>query len=226
MRRGDLAPIGSANFNLRTRPDFGIFLGRFNVSATLVDLRLGGIGASLARSTTGRFDMSTLTSRLVGSALLDAQSYEEIESDRHANLQAFAVVVLSSIAAALGTGFKDVGSTIGLVFVAVVSWIIWVLLTLIIGTQLLPGKQTKADFGQVFRTTGFSASPGMLRILGLVPGIGSLLFGAATVWMLFSFVVAVRQALDYESTGRALAVCLLGWIIHGLLFFGFVMTAF
>jgi len=43
--------------------------------------------------------------------------------------------------------------------------------------------------------------------------------------MLFTFVVAVRQALDYSSTGRALAVCLLGWIIHGVLFFGFVLVA-
>jgi uncharacterized membrane protein YczE len=43
--------------------------------------------------------------------------------------------------------------------------------------------------------------------------------------MLLSFVVAVRQALDYTSTGRAIAVCLLGWIIHGVVFFGFVLTA-
>jgi hypothetical protein len=48
---------------------------------------------------------------------------------------------------------------------------------------------------------------------------------AATIWMLFSFVVAVRQALDYTNTGSALAVCILGWLIHGALFFGFVMVA-
>jgi predicted MFS family arabinose efflux permease len=26
-------------------------------------------------------------------------------------------------------------------------------------------------------------------------------------------VVAVRQALDYRSTGRAIAVCVLGWVL-------------
>jgi hypothetical protein len=43
--------------------------------------------------------------------------------------------------------------------------------------------------------------------------------------MLFSFVAAIRQALDYGSYYRALAVCVLGWIIHGVLFFSFVIVA-
>jgi hypothetical protein len=89
----------------------------------------------------------------------------------------------------------------------------------------MPGKATKADFGQVMRTTGFSAAPGVFRVLGAIPVIGWFLFLIVTVWMLMSFVVAVRQALDYQTTGRAFAVCLLGWIIHAILFFGFVMVA-
>ena len=169
--------------------------------------------------------MSTLASRLLGSARLDAESYEEVEADTHANAQAVAVVLLSSLGAALGTGTTDLVGIVALIMVAVASWIVWVLLTLLIGTQLLPENATRADFGQVLRTTGFSASPGILRVLGLIPGIGWAVFLVVTVWMLFSFVVAVRQALDYSSTGRALAVCLLGWIIHGVLFFGFVLTA-
>jgi hypothetical protein len=169
--------------------------------------------------------MSTLAGRLLGSAGLRTQSYEEVEADRQANFQAVGVVILSSLAAALGTGIKDAGSTIALLAAAVLSWMVWVLLTLVIGTQLLPGRQTRADFGQILRTTGFSAAPGILRIFGLIPVVGQFIFFSATVWMLLSFVVAIRQALDYTSTGRALAVCLLGWIIHGLLFFGFVMTA-
>jgi hypothetical protein len=32
-------------------------------------------------------------------------------------------------------------------------------------------------------------------------------------WMLLAMVVAVRQALDYTSTGRAIAVCLVGWLL-------------
>jgi len=169
--------------------------------------------------------MSTLTSRLLGSVWLNADSYEEVEADTHANVQAVAVVVLSSVAAALGTKTTSLGNMASLVVVALASWVVWVLLTLLIGTQLLPGKATRADFGQLMRTTGFAAAPGIFRVLGIVPVIGWALFLAATVWMLFSFVIAVRQALDYSNTRSALAVCLLGWLIHGVLFFGFVMVA-
>jgi hypothetical protein len=63
-------------------------------------------------------------------------------------------------------------------------------------------------------------------VFGLVPVIGWYIFAAATIWMLLTFVVAVRQALDYKSTGRAVVVCLLGWIVHGIVFFGFVLTVF
>ena len=170
--------------------------------------------------------MTTLASRLLGSASLKVSSYEEIESDRRANWQAVSIVLLSSLGAAIGIGNLSLGGIASLLFVAVVTWLIWVLLTLFIGTQLLPGRQTRADFGQLLRTTGFSSAPGILRVLGVLPGIGWILFLAATVWMLLSYVVAVRQALDYATTGRALAVCLLGWIIHGVLLFGLTLTAF
>ena len=169
--------------------------------------------------------MSTLTHRLIGAARLNAKSYEEVEADPRTTGQAIGVVLLSSAAAAIGSGITDVAGFAGILVAAVLSWIIWVLLTLFIGTRLLPGKQTQADFGQVLRTTGFSASPGLLRILGVVPVVGWYIFMGATVWMLFTFVTAIRQALDYDSTSRALAVSLLGWMIHAALLFVFVLTA-
>jgi hypothetical protein len=36
--------------------------------------------------------------------------------------------------------------------------------------------------------------------------------------MLLTMVVAVRQALDYTSTLRAVAVCFVGWIIYIAIF--------
>ena len=170
--------------------------------------------------------MSTLANRLLGSASLKATSYEEIESDTRATWQAVGIVILSSLGAAVGIGNTSGSGILALLFVALATWIIWVVLTVFIGTQLLPGKQTRSNFGQVLRTTGFSAAPGIFRALGILPGIGWILFLAATIWMLFTYVVAVRQALDYTTTGRALAVCLLGWLIHGIVLFGFVLTAF
>ena len=170
--------------------------------------------------------MNTLASRVLGSAILQARSYEEVEADHTANWQAIAVVLLSSFGAAIGIRFTSLMDLVILVAVAIAAWISWVLLTLLIGTTMLPGKDTKADFGQIFRTTGFSASPGILRAFGFLPGVGWYIFMGATIWMLFSFVVAIRQALDYSSTSRAFLVCLLGWLIQGLLFFGFVSVAY
>jgi len=166
--------------------------------------------------------MQSLAGRMIGAAGFSRRSYEEVESDYAASGSAIGVVVVSSLAAAIGVGAVDPRSIMGILAAAILSWLVWVGLTLLIGTRLLSESTTHADFGQILRTTGFSSSVGILRVLGVIPVIGPAIFGIVTVWMLLTFVVAIRQALDFGSTARAFAVCLLGWIIHGVLFFGFV----
>jgi hypothetical protein len=162
---------------------------------------------------------------MIRASRLDAETYEQVEADRASNAGAVAVVVVASIAAAVGSGARDPIGIISATAALLITWIFWVVLTYFIGTRLLPEAQTHADVGEVLRTTGFSASPGVLRILGALPAVGLPIFIGVTIWMLLTFVVAIRQALDYASSGRALAVCVLGWLLHGLLFFAFVMVA-
>jgi hypothetical protein len=169
--------------------------------------------------------MKTLLTRMIGASRLDAGTYEEVEADRGSTGGAFLVVLVASVAAAIGSGARDVTTVITILVLLLATWMIWVGLTFFIGTALLPQPQTRADIGEVLRTTGFSASPGVLRILGVLPVIGLPIFIGITFWMLATFTVAIRQALDYPSSGRALAVCVLGWLIHGVLFFGFVTVA-
>jgi len=169
--------------------------------------------------------MKTLFRRMIAASRLDVQTYEQVEADRASNAGAVFIVVVASIAAAIGSGARDFAGVISGIIVLLLTWLVWVGLTYFIGTRLLPGPQTHADIGEVLRTTGFSASPGVLRIFGLLPAVGLPIFIGITVWMLITFVVAIRQALDYASSGRALAVCVLGWLIHGLLLFGFVLVA-
>jgi hypothetical protein len=113
------------------------------------------------------------------------------------------------------------GLVIGLI-AALVGWFIWAFLTYVIGTKLLPEPQTKADMGELLRTIGFSSSPGVIRILGIIPALEMIAFLVAGIWMLVAMVIAVRQALDYSSTWRAVGVCVIGWIIQviimGLIF--------
>jgi hypothetical protein len=159
--------------------------------------------------------MSSFTDRMIRAAKLEPAIYEEVEHDRAAMGQAAGVIVLSSIAAGIGSAAQT-GLVTGLVLgtiVALVGWLIWAFLTWIIGTKLLPEKATEADMGQLLRTLGFASAPGLLRVVGIIPGIGPILVLACNVWMLAAMVVAVRQALDFESTGRAVGVCLIGFLV-------------
>ena len=97
------------------------------------------------------------------------------------------------------------------------GWYIWAYLTYFIGTKFLPEPQTHADLGELLRTIGFSSSPGLIRVLGIIPGLGAVVFSAASIWMLVAMVIAVRQALDYKSTWRAVGVCAIGWVIQTLI---------
>ena len=159
--------------------------------------------------------MASLTDRMIRAAKFDATLYEEVEADRDATGQALSVVILSSLAMGLSS-LSRVG-LMGLIagtVVALVGWFIWALLTYWIGTRLLPEPQTQTDLGQMLRTTGFSSSPGVLRILGIIPVLWGVVIFATGVWMLAAMVIAVRQALDYRGTGRALGVCVLGWLLQ------------
>lgn len=162
--------------------------------------------------------MSTMMDRMVRAAKLDVNLYEEVEADRDAMGQAIGVVLLASLAAGIGSLAR--GGPAGLVtgaLAALLSWYIWAYLTYYIGTKFLPEPQTSSTPGELLRTLGFASSPGIIRLLGIIPGLASIVFAVATVWMLITMVIAVRQALDYTSTGRAVGVCVIGWIVQALI---------
>ncbi len=162
--------------------------------------------------------MAGITNRMLRAAMLDAQLYEEVEADKSSMQQAMMVVVMSSLAAGLATRVQ--GGIVGLVvgtLAALVGWYIWAYLTYFIGTKLFPEQQTRADHGELLRTLGFASAPGVIRILGIIPALSVIVFPVAGIWMLVATVIAVRQALDYKSTPRAVLVCLVGWLVQGLL---------
>jgi hypothetical protein len=170
--------------------------------------------------------MSLYTDRMIRAAKLDPALYREVESDRTAMNQAIGVVLLSSLAAGIGTITQGgvAGFFIGIVG-SLAGWLIWAFLTYFIGTRLLPTARTEADYGQLLRTIGFSSAPGIVRVLGIIPGLTGIIFFISGLWMLAAMVIAVREALDYHSTLRAVGVCLIGWIvlviIQGLVFWAF-----
>ncbi len=162
--------------------------------------------------------MQSFTQRMVSAARLDAPTYEEVEHDGGATGQAAAVVVIAAIAAGIGAVTVSAWMLLWTSIAALVAWVIWAALIWVIGTKLLPERQTEADLGQLLRTTGFAAAPGVLRILDIIPLVGGIIAFLVSLWMLATMVVATRQALDYQSTWRAIGVCVIGWIVQWLVF--------
>jgi hypothetical protein len=162
--------------------------------------------------------VASIQERMIRAAKFDVQLYEEVEADQSAMGQAMGVVVLSGVAAGIGN-FANGGlfGTITTTIAALVGWYVWAFLTYFIGTRFLPEPQTRADHGELLRTIGFSSAPGLIRVFGIIPGFTALVFSVAGIWMLVAMVIAVRQALDYESTWRAIGVCVIGWVIQGVI---------
>jgi hypothetical protein len=167
--------------------------------------------------------LSSFKDRLIRAARLDVRLYEEVEADKGAIVQAMATVVLSSIAAGVGsigkTGFVFGGIVAGAA-TALIGWYLWAYFTYIIGSKLLPEPRTSSNLGELLRTIGFSSSPGLIRVLGIIPGLSGVVYFIASIWMLVAMVIAVRQALDYQSTLRAVGVCAMSLIIQVLLLLG------
>jgi hypothetical protein len=164
--------------------------------------------------------MTSFTNRILLAAKLNPALYEEVEADRTAMGQAMGVVVLASLAAGIGS-MSQVGIGIGGLLMgtisALVGWAAWAALIYLIGTRLLPEPQTKSDYGELLRTIGFASAPGLVRILGIIPGLMGIVFLVSGIWMLVATVIAARQALDYQSTARAVGVCLIGWLAQVLI---------
>ncbi len=161
--------------------------------------------------------MSLFLSRLVRAAWLEAAVYEEVEADRRANAQAFLVVLLSGIAT--GVGDASLAVALRMAIASLVIWIVWAGIALLVGGKLFPEPQTHTDFGELVRVLGFSTAPGLLRVFGLLPLVGGAVFVITGLWMLAAMVVAIRQALDYSGIGRALVVCVIGWVAYIILSF-------
>ncbi len=166
-----------------------------------------------------------IVNRMIRAAKLDVSFYEMVEKDPNATNQALLVVIIASICSGIGSAIAGtmiggIGAVIsGLIIgaiTALIGLLIWSFLTYIIGTRIFKGPETKATYGELIRCIGFSYSPNVLAILLFIPLIGPVITFIAMIWSLVAMVIAVRQALDF-STGRAIATCIVGFIVMVLI---------
>lgn len=164
---------------------------------------------------------TSFVDRMIGAARLDAHIYEEVEHDESATGQAMAVVVMGALAAGVGALYGGiVGLVVGLV-TALVGWAVYAGVAYWVGTNLFKGPHTSSTWGELLRTLGFASSPRLLLILTIIPFAGLLVGLVVLVWTLVTTVVAIRQALDFD-TGRAIATAVVSWLV--LLVVSFVVT--
>jgi hypothetical protein len=152
----------------------------------------------------------SLQGRMIRTARLDPAAYDEVKADPRALPQATAVVLLASVATGIGFGQGDLQLIgLGMLF-SLMGWYLTAYLSWIIGTRLFPEPEgpVASSPAALLRTIGFANSPGLVRLLAVIPEIRLMVIGVTTLWMLAATVVAIRQGLGFQSTVRAAGVYL------------------
>lgn len=147
--------------------------------------------------------------RMKGAAMLDVDTYEEVEADTTATAQAAGVVLLVAVAQAIGSIEAGVMAAVAGMVMAFVGWLIWAAVTYVVGDKMLGGTAT---WGELLRTLGFAQAPGVLYVLMIIPVLGWILGLGVGIWILVAGIIAIRQALDF-STGKAILTAVIGWFI-------------
>ena len=168
--------------------------------------------------------MTLFLNRFMGALVLDASVFEGIEADRHAAMQSVLVVMMVCVAggvAAMGYGEIGIPAFVSGTIISLGAWLVWAAVITTVGTYALREPQTKSDLPELLRVLGFAAAPGVFIALAAMRPAAPLVVIVVSIWTIAAAVLGVRQALDYRSTPRALAVCMLGWLVSA----GFIGAA-
>jgi hypothetical protein len=160
--------------------------------------------------------MVRFTRRFMGALVLDPVTFEDVEADHHAGGQAAGVVLLASIAggfAAVGSSSMSATAFAAGVALTLGAWAVWAMLIATIGTQMFAEPQTNSRPAELLRTMGFATAPAVFLAFGAIPSAAPFAIAVVSIWMMCATVLAVRQALDYRSLGRAILVCVTAWVL-------------
>ena len=136
------------------------------------------------------------------------------------------VALVSVVQGLMIAGFAPIALVQGILG-SLIRFIIWAFFIAFVGTRILPEPETESNTGELIRTLGFAYAPGLLVVLKVFPFISNFVDPVVTILQLAAMTIAVRQALDFNSTVRAVGVCIVAFILMIValtLFIGF--TAF
>ncbi len=157
--------------------------------------------------------MAQIVDRMIRAAKLDPTLFDEVARDESTMGEALTVVLIASAASGIGMSLAGPIGLIGGAIAALVSWFIWAWLAFFVGTVMVPDPGTNTDLTAVMRVTGYASAPGVISMLGLIPFLGGLAALVASIWTLAAFVVAIRVVMNFDSAGKAVLVCIIGWVV-------------
>jgi hypothetical protein len=143
--------------------------------------------------------------RMVRAVRLDPDLYETVERDASYTREAALIVVIVAVLNGIGGAIiadNRVGAFIALVIVGLVGWLLWAVIADFVGRTFFGAT---SDVGEMLRVIGFAQS---VLVLAIIPLLGFFAF----IWSLVCLVVALRHGLDI-STGKAIVVGLIGWLL-------------
>jgi hypothetical protein len=159
--------------------------------------------------------MDTVSQRMIGAAMLNPDAYEAVERDVRANKTALFIVIGTAIFAGIGGLTSDgLGGLIGGVIAAIISWVLYAIAAYLIGTKVFKTRSTESTLGECLRTLGFAQTPSFFRILSGIPILGWIITIIVDIWVFVATIIALRQALDFTSTGRAVITAIVAWIVY------------
>ncbi|MGD8990239.1 MAG: YIP1 family protein [Desulfobacterales bacterium] len=155
--------------------------------------------------------------RFFRAARLDVSFYQEVAAEPLLLNQAWITVLLYAMLASWGSFGRAgaVGSNIGMIS-ALIGWYIWAFSSYFIATRLFragSSETQRAERKAVIRAMGFACAPGVIRLLGMIPGLGIAVLVLSSIWMIVAATIAIKAALNFENTARAAGACIIGWII-------------
>lgn len=179
-----------------------------------------------------RMDAGILADRLLRLVRLDTSVFDEVRQDPSATLPAVLVAVVSTVLAGLGgwlwwwmQDYEDKSELfmksviLGSLF-SIALWIVWLLVTWVILTQLF---HEDADWQQMLRTMGMASIPLMISVVMFIPGLD---FGIAlaSVALYFGLTTIAVQSVTPADPARVLVANLAGFAIWAIVL-GLLVTS-
>lgn len=151
--------------------------------------------------------------RIVRAIRLDSTVFGEIAEDQNAMSEAAIIVVvvavLSALGTAIGSGNFFVALIASLLAAILVGWLLWAVLTYAVGAFIFQGD---SDIPEMMRVLGYANAPRLLGLFAFIPCVGWLIALVGWLLSLIAGFIAVREAMDFD-TSKAILTVVISWVI-------------